>query len=59
LELARAAIEEKLMEGSRAVLERNRDFDEDTSMGYEPERQKSWFARISAELEETRAWAAR
>jgi hypothetical protein len=34
------------------VLERSRDFDEDTSMGHKPEAQKRWLARVQAELEE-------
>ncbi len=32
------------------TLLQNRRFDEDTSMGYAPERQKAWLARVTAEL---------
>lgn len=53
------AVQEQLEEGSQAVLERSRDFDEDTSVGYRPDRQSEWFERISLELERTRKFARR
>jgi hypothetical protein len=34
----------------KAVLERSREFDEDTSLGYRPERQQAWWARVRSEL---------
>jgi hypothetical protein len=55
---AQAALEEYLQEAADSLLERNRDFDADTSLGYKPDRQKEWLGIISAELEETRRWAA-
>lgn len=44
------AVEDRLREALRAVLERNAAFDEDTSFGYEPERQRAWHERVTREL---------
>lgn len=41
----------------KEILERSHAFDEDTSLGFKPEKQKAWLARVTAELEETRRWA--
>lgn len=39
-------------ETSATLLERNTDFDEDTSLGYEPERQQEWLETVERELKE-------
>ena len=36
-----------------AILKRSREFDEDTSLGYRPERQEVWWQRVSEELRAT------
>jgi hypothetical protein len=46
-------VKEKLQEMLDAALKRNREFDEDTSFGYKPKRQKEWLARVMSELSET------
>lgn len=40
-----------MREAVDAAVERSREFDEDTSLGYEPERQKTWLHTVSEELE--------
>jgi hypothetical protein len=47
------AVQELVNKHSDRVLERNHDFDEDTSMGKNPERQQQWWERIQRELAET------
>lgn len=47
------ALQELLDDTNDTLLERNRDFDEDTSLGYEPKRQREWFDKVSSELSET------
>lgn len=49
-------VKELLDEHNEAALERNHDFDEDTSVGRDPPRQRAWRVRIERELEETKAW---
>jgi hypothetical protein len=49
-------ITELLESHHKAVTERNTDFDEDTSLGYNAERQKKWWEDVSRELRETEAW---
>ncbi len=44
------ALENRLRHALRAVLERNAAFDEETSHGEEPERQRKWYDRITREL---------
>jgi hypothetical protein len=39
-------------ETSETLLERNTDFDEETSLGYEPARQREWLETVTAELAE-------
>jgi hypothetical protein len=51
-----AAIKELLDEHVEQSLERNRDFDEDTSLGHDPERQAEWWKRIQRELAQTAAF---
>jgi hypothetical protein len=50
---ARQALEDVLARGLEATLRRNREFDEDTSMGFRPERQELWLERMRAELAAT------
>lgn len=45
-----ARLEGVLAQSLDHVLRRSRAFDEETSMGYRPERQKAWLRRIEAEL---------
>jgi hypothetical protein len=35
---------------SETLLERNRDFDEDTSLGYKPAQQQEWFDTVTRQL---------
>jgi hypothetical protein len=51
-----ALIKELLDNHVEQSLERNRDFDEDTSLGHDPERQAEWWKRIQRELAETAAF---
>lgn len=55
---AEDAINGALQDAVSEILERNRAFDEDTSLGYQPARQKEWLARVTAELSQTERWAA-
>ena len=48
-----AAVDERMHE----ILKRGRAFDEDTSMGHQPERQKRWLRRVQRELSETQRYA--
>lgn len=43
-------LEATLTEALGEALRRNREFDEDTSMGFRPERQEVWRERVRAEL---------
>jgi hypothetical protein len=43
-------LERMLAQSLERVLARSRAFDEETSMGYRPERQKAWLHRVEAEL---------
>ena len=54
---AQETLEEHMAEISEELIEQNREFDEDTSLGYKPERQKAWLERVTSELAETRQWA--
>ena len=56
---AEEAINGALEDAVGDILDRNRDFDEDTSLGYQPARQKEWLSRVTAELAETERWASR
>lgn len=55
---AQRALNDALAKATEQLLERNRDFDEDTSLGYRPDRQRNWLNRVTAELVETRAFAS-
>lgn len=50
---AQRKLNETLEEHMAEVMERNRAFDEDTSLGYNPKKQKEWLARVTAELAES------
>ncbi len=54
---AEEVLTEALREAVQDIVEENREFDEDTSLGYKPGRQKAWLARVNAELRATRRWA--
>ena len=49
-------LQELLDEHVERSLERNRDFDEETSLGHDPPRQQEWWERIQGELAETAAF---
>lgn len=53
LRRSREVLEEALARGLEATLRRNREFDEDTSMGFRPERQEVWLERVRSELAAT------
>lgn len=55
---AQQALNAALTEATHKLLERNRSFDQDTSLGYRPDRQRAWFRRVTTELAETRAFAS-
>ncbi|MDJ0848827.1 MAG: hypothetical protein QNK04_10650 [Myxococcota bacterium] len=46
----REALQSELSAALEAALERNRRFDEETSMGFRPRRQEEWRRRIQSEL---------
>jgi hypothetical protein len=50
LRRSRETLEAVLARGLEATLRRNREFDEDTSMGFRPERQELWLERVRSEL---------
>lgn len=58
-EHAQRALNAALTEATEHLLDRNRDFDRDTSLGYRPERQRVWLQKVTAELAETAALARR
>ncbi len=47
---AQQAMQEQIEGRLAAILDRTREFDEDTSLGYRPERQEAWWIRIQAQL---------
>ncbi len=55
---AQRALNDALVRATEELLERNRDFDEDTSLGYRPDRQRAWLKRVQAELAETQHLAS-
>lgn len=55
--LAQEELERHMQQIADELIEQNREFDEDTSLGYKPERQKAWLRRVTAELAETERWA--
>jgi len=55
---AQQALNDALTKATEELLERNREFDQDTSLGYRPDRQRAWLQRVTAELAETQAFAS-
>jgi hypothetical protein len=55
---AQRALHDALQKATEDLLERNRQFDEDTSLGYRPDRQRAWLKRVTEELTETQAYAS-
>ena len=56
LERAQRNLEKQTRARVATILKRSREFDEDTSAGYRPERQKAWLRRVTVELAETQRW---
>jgi len=54
---ARQALNAALTEATEQLIDRNRDFDSDTSLGYRPDRQRAWLRKVTAELAETQRFA--
>jgi hypothetical protein len=52
-QLAQRNLQEEIQRRLDVILKRSREFDEDTSLGYEPERQKIWRDRVMSELRTT------
>ena len=55
---AQRALNEALQKATDELLERNRDFDQDTSLGFRPDRQRAWLKKVTTELGETQAFAS-
>jgi hypothetical protein len=55
---AQRALNEALQKATDQLLERNRDFDQDTSLGYRPDRQRAWLKKVTTELTETQPYAS-
>lgn len=53
VERLNALIKELLDEHIEIALERNHDFDSDTSLGHDPKRQQEWWNTVQRELAET------
>ena len=55
---AQQALNDALIKATEELLSRNRDFDEDTSLGYRPDRQRAWLRKVNEELIETQPYAS-
>lgn len=55
---AQQTLNEALQRATEELLERNREFDEDTSLGFRPDRQRDWMQKVLDELAETRSFAS-
>lgn len=55
---AQQALNDALVKATEELLERNREFDEDTSLGFRPDRQRAWLNQVNEELAETQAFAS-
>jgi hypothetical protein len=53
IRLAHAKLEAELSKALAKAMQRQREFDEDTSMGFRPDRQAVWLERVRAELVQT------
>ncbi len=56
LRILRARVEELFNEHNDTALRRNRELDEQTSLGQHEDRQDQWWREIERELRETEAW---
>jgi len=55
---AQRALNDALVKATEELLKRNREFDEETSLGVHPHRQRTWLNRVNEELAETQAFAS-
>jgi hypothetical protein len=55
---AQRALNDALVRATDDLLQRNREFDEDTSLGYRPDRQRTWLQKVTQELADTQAFAS-
>ena len=55
---AQQALNDALVKATEELLLRNREFDEDTSLGFRPDRQRAWLKTVTDELVETQAYAS-
>jgi len=55
---AQQALNDALVKATEKLVARNREFDQDTSLGYRPDRQRDWLQRVNDELAATRAFAS-
>ncbi len=51
--VAQERLAAEVRQAMAAAVQRNREFDEDTSMGFRPERQQTWRDRVQTELART------
>jgi hypothetical protein len=58
LKRAQAAVERVLIQQGALVKARDVAFDNETSYGFNPERQKLWLGQVNAELVASAAWAS-
>ena len=54
---AEQALREAVLDAVEEILEEDRAFDEDTSLGYKPDRQKVWLGKVTSKLQATKRWA--
>lgn len=55
---AQQALNAALVKATEELVERNREFDQDTSLGYRPDRQRAWLQRVHEELAATSEFAS-
>lgn len=55
---AQQALGRALVKATEELVERNRDFDQDTSLGYRPDRQREWLRKVRDELAATQPYAS-
>lgn len=55
---AQRTLNAALVKATEELLARNRAFDEDTSLGYRPDRQRAWLKKVNAELAATERYAS-
>jgi len=55
---AQRTLNDVLGRATQELLDRNRDFDSDTSLGFKPDRQRAWLKKVTAELAETQSFAS-